>query len=147
MKRTAATAGWASSPSVRAVMHSNKRRDTRPETAVRRLIHTAGLRYRVDYPPLPELRRRRADVVFTRAKVAVFIDGCFWHGCPEHYRPASQNASFWNAKRTANALRDEDTNARLEAAGWTVMRFWEHQAPSDVAAQIIASVRARSAKS
>src|SRR4051812_29431285 len=74
---------WASSPERRRIMQGNTRRDTKPELRLRRELHGAGLRYRVDYPPLPGLRRR-ADVVFTRQRVAVFLDGCYWHGCPEH---------------------------------------------------------------
>jgi DNA mismatch endonuclease (patch repair protein) len=92
-----------------------------------------GLRYRVDRAPLPGNKRSRADLVFTRAKVAVFIDGCFWHGCPQHHTFASTNAAFWRAKAEGNRARDERTNAALRDAGWTVLRFWEHQDPHTVA--------------
>ncbi len=81
-------------------MLGNRSRDTQPELAVRRLVHAAGLRYRVDYAPLRDRLRLRADIVFTRAKVAVFVDGCFWHGCPEHHTGAKTNAEFWSAKVT-----------------------------------------------
>lgn len=115
----------ATSAAVRAVMRANRGRDTGPELALRRMLHNRGLRYRVNTKPLPEVRRR-ADVVFPRARVAVFIDGCFWHGCRDHYRPATKNAEFWREKIESNQARDTETNMRLEAAGWTVIRIWEH---------------------
>jgi DNA mismatch endonuclease, patch repair protein len=132
---------WASSPGVRASMRANRRRDTKPELAVRRLVHAAGLRYRVDYAPLLEHRRVRADLVFTRARVAVFVDGCFWHGCPQHHTVAKSNAEFWAAKVTSNRARDQQVGVTLNAAGWTVLRFWEHEEPVEVAAQIVERVR------
>jgi DNA mismatch endonuclease (patch repair protein) len=120
-------------------MVSNRGRDTRPELAVRRLLHAAGLRYTVDVAPLPSLRRR-ADLVFSRRRVAVFIDGCFWHGCPQHYTVPQTNSEFWQTKVAANRARDEDTTARLVAADWTVVRAWEHEDPRVVAARVIAAV-------
>ncbi|MGC4964261.1 very short patch repair endonuclease [Gordonia sp. DT101] len=134
---------WASSPAVRATMRGNRRRDTEPELAVRRRLHRMGLRYRVDYPPLSGHRRNRADVVFTKAKVAVFIDGCFWHGCPEHHRPANTNATFWSSKVEQNRARDQLVTARLQEAGWVAMRFWEHDDPQVVAKEIATVVRER----
>jgi DNA mismatch endonuclease, patch repair protein len=123
-------------------MQANRSRDTRPELAVRRLLHGKGLRYRVAVPPVPELRRR-ADIVFIKARVAIFIDGCFWHGCPEHGRNAfNYNADYWPTKIASNVARDLDTNARLRAAGWTVLRFWEHQEADVVAHAIIAVIMA-----
>lgn len=124
-------------------MRANRRRDTQPELAVRRLVHAAGLRYRVDFAPLPGDRRLRADLVFTRAKVATFVDGCFWHGCPQHHTVAKTNADFWAAKVAGNRDRDERVNALLVDAGWTVLRFWEHEDPSTVAAAIVEAVRVR----
>lgn len=121
-------------------MVGNTRRDTMPELEVRRLLHAAGLRYRVDWP-LPFDRRRRCDVAFTRIKVAVFIDGCFWHGCPQHYREPGTNPDYWVAKIEGNRSRDADTTARLEALGWTVLRYWEHDPPGDVATAIADHVR------
>ena len=94
-----------------------------------------GLRYRVDHP-LPFDRRRRADIAFTRAKVAVFIDGCFWHGCPEHGTTPRTNSRFWSEKIERNRTRDADTMERLAAAGWAAMRFWEHDDPRRVAVQV-----------
>lgn len=108
-------------------MQANRRRDTGPEMAVRRLLHAHGRRYRVDTSPVPGLHRR-ADIVFTRQHIAVFIDGCFWHGCPEHgQRAFRHNVEYWPGKIAGNVARDADTNARLTAAGWTVLRYWEHE--------------------
>lgn len=124
-------------------MQANRSRDTAPELAVRRFLHRAGLRYRVAIAPEPTLRRK-ADVVFTRARVAVFIDGCFWHGCPEHGRKQFRfNAEYWAAKIASNVARDADTGARLEALGWKVLRYWEHEDADLVACEIEAVVRAR----
>lgn len=117
-------------------MQANRSRDTKPELEVRRALHKVGLRYRVAITPQPSLRRR-ADIVFTRARVAVFIDGCFWHGCPEHGRSTvKHNADYWPAKIAANAARDADTTERLRQSGWLVLRFWEHENGADVAEQI-----------
>lgn len=131
---------WASSPATRAVMQGNKRRDTRPEMEVRRAVHALGLRYRVDARPLAHLNRR-ADLVFRRAKVAVFIDGCYWHGCPQHGTIARTNSHYWAAKIQRNRDRDADTDARLREAGWAVLRIWEHEEPAQAAANIAHLVR------
>ena len=122
-------------------MKSNRGRDTKPEVAVRQLLHAAGLRYRVDFAPLGG--RRRADIVFTRKRTAVFIDGCFWHGCPEHGTLPKRNAEYWLPKLRRNIERDRETDAALEAAGWTVLRFWEHEAPTTVANTIVVTLAAR----
>jgi DNA mismatch endonuclease (patch repair protein) len=114
-------------------------KDTAVELAVRRLLHAAGLRYRVEYP-VPGLPRRRIDVAFPRAKVAVLIDGCFWHGCPQHATHPKANAEWWRTKLQRNMARDRETTEHLVTAGWTVLRFWEHQAPADVAAQVAEAV-------
>lgn len=121
-------------------MQGNRRRDTSPEMAVRRLVHARGLRYRVDVRPLPDLNRR-ADLVFTRARVAVFIDGCFWHACPEHFTVAKTNPEFWATKARANRERDADTDRRLTDAGWSVVRIWEHEDATDAADRVAAAVR------
>ncbi|QSR24038.1 very short patch repair endonuclease [Nocardioides aromaticivorans] len=131
---------WASSPGVRRGMQGNRGRDTKPEMAVRRGVHAAGLRFRVDYRPIRELNRR-ADLVFTRAKVAVFVDGCFWHGCPTHHKVAKSNAAFWAQKVARNRERDAETDRILSDAGWTVIRVWEHDPVDDVVNLIVASVR------
>lgn len=133
---------WASSPGVRKAMQANRGRDTKPEMAVRRLVHGAGLRYRVDARPLRDLNRR-ADLVFARVKVAVFVDGCFWHGCPEHHTAAIANAAFWADKVERNRSRDAETDRLLAEAGWTVIRAWEHEAPEAVADAILVLVRSR----
>ena len=134
---------WASSRSARAVMKGNRSADTTPELAVRKLLHGQGLRYRVDYRPSSEIRRR-ADIVFTRRKVAVFIDGCFWHGCPQHYKLPRTNSDYWDAKIAGNVARDRDTDRRLRDVGWTVLRFWEHIDPSAAASAISSTVDAQS---
>lgn len=102
-----------------------------------------GMRYRVDCAPLKGLRRR-ADIVFGPARVAVYIDGCFWHGCPEHGRPQTYaNPKYWSAKIERNRARDDDTDRRLAEAGWAVLRAWEHEDPADVAARVSKLVRRR----
>jgi DNA mismatch endonuclease (patch repair protein) len=123
-------------------MQNTLHRDTPCELAVRRLVHAAGLRYRVDHP-LPFDRRRRADLLFTRAKVAVFIDGCFWHSCPVHGTLPRSNRPFWRTKLEKNRARDVDTIARLRELGWLGLRFWEHEEPGEVASQIEQEVLAR----
>lgn len=116
-------------------MQANRGRDTGPELAVRRILHADGLRYRVSIRPLPELRRT-ADVVFTRAKIAVFIDGCFWHGCPEHYQRPVAHRDYWDEKVRRNKERDAETDACLAQAGWVVIRRWEHEDAVAVARQV-----------
>lgn len=134
---------WASSEATRVVMRANRGRDTRPELALRSAAHALGLRYRVNFRPLAGLRRT-ADLVFTRAKVAVFLDGCFWHGCPEHLRPAKINESFWSTKIAGNRQRDEDTDRQLAEAGWSVVRVWEHEDSQTAARRIAKVVHSRS---
>ncbi|WP_100415285.1 very short patch repair endonuclease [Mumia flava] len=104
------------------------RRDTAPELALRRAMHALGLRYRLQWA-LPWNRRCKVDVVFTRAKVAVFVDGCFWHGCPRHCVQPQRNGDWWRWKITRNQERDQVTTQSLEREGWTVLRFWEHEDP------------------
>lgn len=111
-------------------MSRHPRRDTGPELALRRLLHASGYRYRVVYP-VPGLPRRSIDIAFTRAKVAVFVDGCFWHGCPEHRKIPSANYAWWAEKLERNRLRDEGTTVYLRQAGWIVLRFWEHTPTTD----------------
>ncbi|WP_328594142.1 very short patch repair endonuclease [Actinomadura macrotermitis] len=127
---------------MRKSMQSNKGRDTKPELALRRAVHALGLRYRVSARPLPDLRRT-ADLVFTRAKVAVFVDGCFWHGCPEHHTKAATNAGYWAEKVRRNRERDEETNRLLTEAGWQVIRFWEHEDPLAAAEVVADEVQSR----
>lgn len=126
-------------------MQAQRRRDTACELALRRELHARGLRYRVACRVIPGLRRD-ADVVFTRARVAVFVDGCFWHGCSTHRAPSKTNAAWWAAKIARNVARDCETNARLLAAGWDVVRVWEHTAPGPVAREIARIVVRRVAR-
>jgi len=134
---------WASSESTRKSMLANKRRDTSTELAIRRQLHARGLRYRVDFAPVPGLRRR-ADIVFTRARIAIFVDGCFWHGCPMHATAPKTNARYWGPKLAENIARDRDTDRRFVDAGWQVLRFWEHEAPAEVASRIEFTVKSAS---
>ena len=133
---------WATSDATRRSMQGNRGRDTGPELAVRSAVHSRGLRYRVNTRPLPELRRT-ADLVFSRPRVAVFVDGCWWHGCEEHYSAPRANSDYWNRKVESNRRRDADTNSRLQEAGWIVLRFWEHDDPEQVATQVEEVVRPR----
>lgn len=135
---------WASDEHARRTMVANRSKNTRPELAVRTLLHARGLRYRVHARPVASLRRT-ADIVFTRWRVAVFIDGCYWHGCPEHGVSPRRNADYWGPKLERNRARDRDTDLHLTAAGWTVLRFWEHEPPEHVADAVAAEIeRARS---
>jgi DNA mismatch endonuclease (patch repair protein) len=131
---------WASTQAVRQRMQRQRTRDTAPELAVRRLLHQAGLRYRVDTPPLPGMRRR-ADVVFRPARVALFVDGCFWHGCPQHgSRATHANTGYWAQKVVRNQERDRTTDEALAQAGWLAIRAWEHEGPASVAARVAEAV-------
>ncbi|WP_285701183.1 very short patch repair endonuclease [Actinomadura sp. NBRC 104412] len=132
----------ASSEGVRRSMQGNKGRDTKPELALRRAVHALGLRYRVSIRPLPAVRRT-ADLVFTKVQVAVFLDGCFWHGCPDHHTKARTNADYWADKVTRNRLRDAETDRLLRDADWQVIRVWEHEDPTEAALRIARVVRSR----
>ncbi|MFS0754459.1 very short patch repair endonuclease [Noviherbaspirillum sp. 1P10PC] len=103
-----------------------RQKGTGPEIALRQELYRRGLRYRVDFQVLKK-PRRVADIAFPGLKIAIFVDGCFWHGCPEHATWPKQNAEFWLQKIEANRHRDADTNERLRSMGWTVLRFWEHE--------------------
>jgi DNA mismatch endonuclease (patch repair protein) len=126
-------------------MKSVRQRNTSAEFVLRRELHARGLRYRIHVPVLAK-PRRVADVTFIRLRVAVFVDGCFWHGCPEHGTWPRQNAEFWRAKILANQERDRDTNERLRAQGWTVVRVWAHESSCKAASRVARIVRARKAK-
>jgi len=117
------------------------RADTEPELAIRRELRRMGLRYRVDLAlPLKGVRRR-ADIAFTARKVAVFVDGCYWHVCPIHATWPKASSDWWRTKLEANVRRDRDTDTRLTEAGWTVVRVWEHEEPAEAAARIAGVVR------
>ena len=129
-----------SSEAVSERMRRQPTRDTAPEIALRRRLHAAGLRFRVDRAPVPGLRRK-ADIVFTRRRVAVFVDGCFWHGCPAHGTLPASNAEWWEAKLIRNAERDAETNRTLTEARWTVVRVWEHEGLEEAARRVERAVR------
>jgi DNA mismatch endonuclease (patch repair protein) len=119
-------------------MRGNRSRDTLPELAIRSALHALGLRFRVDVRPDPTVPRR-ADVVFRGPRIAVFVDGCFWHGCPEHYRPPGTNPRYWLDKVSINQARDVDTDRRLHATGWQTIRVWEHEPVREAVARIRAT--------
>lgn len=133
-----------SSDVVRQRMQQQRRRNTRPEMALRRALHAGGLRYRVELPVIPSLRRR-ADIVFGPAKVAVFVDGCFWHRCPQHATSPKANADWWRPKLDRNRERDRDTDRLLLAQGWLPVRVWEHEDMADAARGVAETVRSRRA--
>ncbi|MEU8349482.1 very short patch repair endonuclease [Streptomyces sp. NPDC048845] len=114
-------------------------RDTTPEVAVRRLLYAAGYRYRL-HRKVPGHPRRTIDIAFPGPRVAVFLDGCFWHGCPQHATHPKANADWWRRKLDGNIARDRETNRCLAEAGWTVLRFWEHEDPAAVADRVAAAV-------
>ena len=118
-------------------MSTMRRRDNTPEMAVRRLLHARGARYRVCFR-IPEQRRRTIDIAFPGARLAVYIDGCFWHGCPAHGHLPKANRDWWTAKMAMNRARDTAVNAQLAGLGWTVLRFWEHESAEDVADLVVA---------
>ena len=122
----------ASSGVVARRMSRQRTTDTLPEVMLRRVLHRRGRRFRVHYRPEVGLRRT-PDIVFTRARVVVFVDGCFWHVCPEHGTSPKANADWWAAKLQGNVARDRDTDERYRELGWTVVRVWEHQDPEDAA--------------
>lgn len=131
---------WATSSATRRSMLGNRARDTKPELLLRRALHRLGYRYRVDTRPLAKVNRR-ADLVFPRQQVAVFVHGCFWHGCPDHYVAPKANATFWAAKVERNIARDAETLALLRDAGWTPVVIWEHQPLEDAVQAVVEAVR------
>ena len=130
------------STTVRDQFRRQRTRDTGPELALRSALHRLGLRFRVDRSVLPG-RRFRADVVFGPARVAVFVDGCFWHSCPVHGNRPRNNAEWWAVKLDANVERDRSTDSLLTAEGWLPLRVWEHEDPAAAAARVGAAVRSR----
>lgn len=111
-----------------AIMRGNRKTDTRPEKALRSGLHRAGARFRKNYSLRVDAGRPvRVDVAFTARRVAVFVDGCFWHRCPEHGTDPRANAEYWGPKLDRNVKRDRETDKRLQAAGWAVIRVWEHE--------------------
>lgn len=136
-----ASESWATSAGTRRSMRGNKRIGTKPETALRSALHAAGLRFRKDYRLDFGTVKVRPDVVFTRARVAVFVDGCYWHSCPDHGTRPKANADYWGPKLARNVARDREQDAALHDAGWTVVRIWEHVAVGDAVEMVAAAVR------
>ncbi len=133
------------SPGRSANMRANRRSDTKPELALRRALHGQGLRYRKDYRLDLGGGRVRPDIAFTARRVAVFVDGCFWHVCPEHGTQPSSNTWYWGPKLARNVERDRAADAALAAAGWQVVRVWEHVALDAAVAAVVAALAERGA--
>jgi DNA mismatch endonuclease (patch repair protein) len=133
-----------SSLAASSVMRGNRWRDTSPEVAVRSILHGRGRRFLKRHTiRLAGRRWTQPDAVFTRARVVLFVDGCFWHRCPQHGTSPAANASYWGPKLDRNVLRDRDTDAQLTAMGWVVIRAWEHEHPGEIADRVDAAVSAR----
>lgn len=132
---------WASTEGVRRSMKANRRCDTGPEVRLRSLLYSHGHRFRKDYRLDLDRLRVRIDVAFPGAKVAAFVDGCFWHRCPQHGSDPRRNGDFWRRKLDANVERDHRVDAALAAAGWTVVRVWEHEPPQAAADRVIVTLR------
>jgi DNA mismatch endonuclease (patch repair protein) len=133
-----------SSPGRSANMRANRRTDTKPELALRRALHRRGYRFRKDYRlDLDGGRRVRPDIAFTARRVAVFVDGCFWHACPEHGSKPRANDWYWTPKLARNVERDRVADETLASAGWQVVRIWEHESLEQAVAAVIAVVGAR----
>lgn len=128
---------------VRRQMRAQRERDTQTELVLRRELHGRGLRFRLHQRLLPD-SRREVDIVFVTSRVAVFVDGCFWHGCPDHATWPKNNARFWKQKIESTKARDRKTTNQLEALGWTVSRVWEHEDPRNAADRIARLVKDRS---
>lgn len=124
---TPSLSDYATPPGRSRNMAAIRRRDTKPETALRSALHRLGCRFRKDFPIRVEGKLVRPDIAFTRRRVAIFVDGCFWHSCPEHGRHPSVNSGYWSPKLKGNVTRDQAQTAALESAGWHVLRFWEHE--------------------
>ena len=126
---------------VRRRMEQQRTADTKPELALRQELHGRGLRYRLGVPIVPGHPRRRVDIVFRSARVAVFVDGCFWHRCPEHGNLPANNRDWWLEKLTRNVERDRESDDLLRGEGWTVLRVWEHEHPVSAADRVERAVR------
>jgi DNA mismatch endonuclease (patch repair protein) len=136
---------YPSTPHASAIMRANPSKDTGPELRLRSSLHASGLRYRTNYSIRADERRPiLVDVAFTKLRLAVFVDGCFWHACPAHGTMPKANFDYWSQKLSRTLERDRETTARLERAGWTVLRFWEHQEPCearDRISEMVATLR------
>jgi DNA mismatch endonuclease (patch repair protein) len=127
-------------------MSAQRTRDTAPERLLRQDLFSRGLRYRVNFP-VPGKRRRTIDIAFTKAKLAVFVDGCFWHGCAEHKSAPKANGDWWARKIETNRHRDAETRSHLESMGWCVVRVWEHEDVHQVASVVERTLAGRSGRS
>ncbi|HZC61582.1 MAG TPA: very short patch repair endonuclease [Streptosporangiaceae bacterium] len=128
-------------PGRSANMRANRRTDTKPELALRSALHRQGYRFRKDFRlDLDGGARVRPDIAFTGRRVAVFVDGCFWHVCPQHGRDPAVNESYWSPKLRRNVERDRAADAALAAAGWRVVRVWEHQSLDEAVALVVAAL-------
>lgn len=132
----------ASSPAVTNVMKANKGRNTNAEKYLRKYLHSSGLRYAIDARPEKDISSR-ADIVFRSAKVAIYVHGCFWHGCPKHYKSPKTNRKYWNWKRQTNQARDKRTKRLLTKRGWKVIVYWEHQDVSKYGPNLVRIVKER----
>lgn len=135
-----------STPEVSRRMRRVRQKNTSAESAIRRALHAYGLRYRI-HVIVSTNPRRVADIALSGLRIAVFVDGCFWHGCPLHGSWPKENADFWRAKIIANQARDQDTDERLRADGWKVVRVWAHEAPTQAAAKIARVIKRRKTRS
>jgi DNA mismatch endonuclease (patch repair protein) len=126
-------------PSVSRRMSQAVSTNTKPELTLRQALHRAGRRFRVQYR-VPGLPRRSVDIAFTRSRVAVMVDGCFWHVCPEHASWPRNNAEWWRDKLQANVARDRETDRRLEALGWIVVRVWEHELTGAAVEKVLTAI-------
>lgn len=132
----------APSEAISDLMRRFRSRDTRPEVKLRSALHRRGLRFRL-HRSVPGAPRRTIDIAFPSERVAVFVDGCFWHSCPRHGKTPDRNGAWWQDKLAANTTRDRDTDQLLTQAGWEVLRYWEHEDPIDVANEVVRAVRSR----
>jgi len=132
----------ATTPRTRARMRAQRQRDTRPELAIRKELHRRGYRYRLAKPAIRGLRSQ-PDFIFPREKIAVFVNGCFWHVCPEHATWPTNNAAWWRAKLEGNVARDRRIDATLRDHGWVPLRLWEHETVDAACGTVIAALEAR----
>ncbi|WP_074249834.1 very short patch repair endonuclease [Mycobacteroides abscessus] len=124
-------------------MAAIRRKDTKPEVELRSALHRLGYRFRKDYPIRVDGKLLRPDIAFTRQKIAIFIDGCFWHCCPQHGHQPNVNADYWSLKLQGNVARDRKQTATLQDAGWQVVRFWEHEDLDRVISDLATLIRKR----
>jgi len=140
------TKRYTTSPGRSRNMAAIRRTNTKPEIEVRSSLHRRGFRFRKDYPIRIDGKIIRPDVAFTKYRIALFVDGCFWHSCPEHGREPSANRGYWRQKLEGNARRDKQQTAALESDGWTVLRFWEHESTELILERIILALEEKKSR-